>query len=406
MDTMSSSDSDSELSTSAPETPAKAAKSRHLASATKKQVKTPKQQKKRPTMSDRKKRAAGAALTKTKATKQGKTEASIPNKKGVNKKAPNFTTEEDVFLCRAFVNISQDGARGTDRKAEHFWEQVREAFVQLYEEEAEVKGDGQGAARDYNSLRNRFQKHIQKDMNEFNFFYAKAVADDPSGVTDFIELGVKYYEDYYYSPEKDCCTKKFRFHECIAILHQMPKFNPMLPQEADDDSAAGKKANKISNAMGSALTRPIGAKAAKKAEKDEFSAASVNNAKVNAMNRLADANATIAVSQQKMASTQAQMARINDRKNKLDMVRLYMDLGQPDKANEMMSQIEQDEARYAMEQHTLQFQAAAARPTDEVTITLQETTIAVGDDDISRTSSGAPIGIAENETQTQPMAEI
>ena len=36
------------------------------------------------------------------------------------KRPPNFVEEEDIILCRAIVNISQDSATGTDQTIENF----------------------------------------------------------------------------------------------------------------------------------------------------------------------------------------------------------------------------------------------------------------------------------------------
>lgn len=82
--------------------------------------------------------------------------------------------------------------------------------------------------------------------------------------------------------------------------------NPMLPQAGDeDDSAAAKKVNKIGQAMGDGLKRPIGSKAAKKLEKDALSTASIAKTKADAMSSLAKSN--------------ARMARTQERKNTLDI---------------------------------------------------------------------------------------
>jgi hypothetical protein len=52
-----------------------------------------------------------------------------------SRRPANFTAEEDVFLCRAYVNVSLDPAVGTDQSAETFWKKVKDKFTSLYKEE-------------------------------------------------------------------------------------------------------------------------------------------------------------------------------------------------------------------------------------------------------------------------------
>ena len=49
-----------------------------------------------------------------------------------------FTEDEDLFICKAFVNCTTDSIRGADQKGDDFWKRVHEKFYLLYNEEAEV----------------------------------------------------------------------------------------------------------------------------------------------------------------------------------------------------------------------------------------------------------------------------
>ncbi len=53
------------------------------------------------------------------------------------KMAPNFTTVEDLVLCKSYAAVSEDPTVGTDQTAETFWGKVFESFVLLsaYERE-------------------------------------------------------------------------------------------------------------------------------------------------------------------------------------------------------------------------------------------------------------------------------
>jgi hypothetical protein len=39
--------------------------------------------------------------------------------------ATNFTEEEDVALCRAFVNVSADPIAGAEKRSSHFWADIK-----------------------------------------------------------------------------------------------------------------------------------------------------------------------------------------------------------------------------------------------------------------------------------------
>ena len=56
----------------------------------------------------------------------------------VQKRQPRFSAEEDVFICRAFVNISCDPVTGTDQKGSLFWQKVADQVQEMYLAESDV----------------------------------------------------------------------------------------------------------------------------------------------------------------------------------------------------------------------------------------------------------------------------
>jgi hypothetical protein len=52
-----------------------------------------------------------------------------------SRRPANFTAEEDVFVCWAYVNVSLDPAVGA---AENIWKKVKDKFTWLYKEESEI----------------------------------------------------------------------------------------------------------------------------------------------------------------------------------------------------------------------------------------------------------------------------
>ena len=95
---------------------------------------------------------AAAAAKKSKAPPAKKKKAPAKKKKAVvkteedaakamaeiNSKPPNFTAQENYYLCRAWGKASEDSVVGNDRKSDAFWHKVKAVFNQLYEEEADV----------------------------------------------------------------------------------------------------------------------------------------------------------------------------------------------------------------------------------------------------------------------------
>ncbi|ETI33105.1 hypothetical protein F442_20007 [Phytophthora nicotianae P10297] len=58
---------------------------------------------------------------------------------------PNATPwshEEDIRLCSAYTNISEDGCISTDQDATHFWDQIHQLYTQLGEDSATTRKQG------------------------------------------------------------------------------------------------------------------------------------------------------------------------------------------------------------------------------------------------------------------------
>jgi hypothetical protein len=45
----------------------------------------------------------------------------------------NWTKQEDVFLCIAFVNVSEDPVVGTGQKSKEFWSRVQRACEETFQ---------------------------------------------------------------------------------------------------------------------------------------------------------------------------------------------------------------------------------------------------------------------------------
>ena len=180
-----------------------------------------------------------------------------------------FTEEEDLFICKAFVNCTTDSIRGADQKGDDFWKRVHTKFYLLYDEEAEVAIEKKWS---WKSVRNRFQKTIAKAVQKFNGYYKQVVQKEKSGWTP--QMYIDSAKEVWLSLE----GKPFKFGDCVRILHQMPKFNPNLDDEeeeavddgdlkpAAEENVKAKTHNVIGSVQGANMQRPIGAKKAKKSK--------------------------------------------------------------------------------------------------------------------------------------------
>ena len=45
-----------------------------------------------------------------------------------NKKLPNYSPDEDVWICCAFVSTSEDSIKGANQTSDTFWLSVKEKF--------------------------------------------------------------------------------------------------------------------------------------------------------------------------------------------------------------------------------------------------------------------------------------
>lgn len=76
---------------------------------------------------------------------------------GRTKASANFKADEDVMLAQAYVSVTTNAAVGTDQDGNTFWEKIRENFVRR----------GGLATRTMISLKNRFNKVLQADVNKY-----------------------------------------------------------------------------------------------------------------------------------------------------------------------------------------------------------------------------------------------
>jgi hypothetical protein len=97
-------------------------------------------------------------------------------------RSSNFVAVEDVALCKAYVNVTLNPIDGVGQKSKEFWDHNHRKYCVLLKEDnlSEALQD-----RDSESLKNQFQRQIQRKMMNVYNKYNKQVKEEcpPSEVT-------------------------------------------------------------------------------------------------------------------------------------------------------------------------------------------------------------------------------
>ena len=215
----------------------------------------------RPPLPTNKKKAKAKKKAPSKVTKAAKQQVVEEAGKVYIKADPelkaggHFTEEEDIYICKAWVSCTTDPIVGAQQKGEKFFKSVHEKMYLLYNEGAEVAIQN---TRAWDSIRNRFQKTIAPSVQKFNAYYKQAVEKNESGWTK--EMYMETAMNVWARME----GKPFKFATCTRILHEVPKFNPMIDDGEEEEGDKKPAANPVGKVMGDTIDRPIGNKKAKK----------------------------------------------------------------------------------------------------------------------------------------------
>lgn len=241
------------------------------------------------------------------------------------KKAPNFKPHEDVLLAKAYANVSTDPVNGTDQKSDAFWSSVLTKFNYLMQKLPK----SQHIHRSPESLRIRWQRTLNKEVQLFNGCYSRLLNKNPSGWNEekLTEEATKLYLE-------QSGHKEFKFEECYKILQVLPKFDPMR-SSPEKSICAISPTNCDGKVMGEGMERPIGAKKAKKMMmiKQEYEEVSV----VDSLNSF----------QNSMVEVNNRLVDVLERKQRHDIwmkqAQFYQAIGDTALAMQYMKKIEMDE---------------------------------------------------------------
>lgn len=148
-------------------------------------------------------------------------------------KTANWTEEEDVILCKAFVNATTNPIDGVEQKGHEFWGQIFEAYMQLMAQEGRPIPEG----RTQKAASRRFYRQIQPQVNVFIGALRQAKATKPSGTS---EEDIQELAEFMYSQRQggNAKTKPWMKQHCFDVLRVIPKYDPgqdaSLPEFQDN----------------------------------------------------------------------------------------------------------------------------------------------------------------------------
>ncbi len=156
----------------------------------------------------------------------------------------SWSSEEDVTLCTAWLQVSQDSIKGTDQSKETFWASIHAVFqelTQVYD-----------ANRTLDSLKCRW-KDINQEVNRFVGIVSNLFEKNISGTTD---------EDILNEAEKlynAVAKKNFAYHSSYDILTQHEKWKIRKTKRSAEKRSAEKQGSSDEKPNGKE-SRPAGAK--------------------------------------------------------------------------------------------------------------------------------------------------
>ncbi|KNE93757.1 hypothetical protein PSTG_12860 [Puccinia striiformis f. sp. tritici PST-78] len=188
-------------------------------------------------------------------------------------RAANYNSDEDVQICRSWLEITEDPLNSTNQTANTFWARVQEHYSS--------KLTGGEITRSFDSIKKRWQL-IQHAVNKCNGCYKQVKSANKSGSNNDLELSqaLKLYEATNKGTSAKTKNRLFGHLQCWHILAPSAKFNAYC---ADlEDKALGLDGANLSEIPTSEATdgsnrterpgksnRPIGTRKAKDEKAEE-----------------------------------------------------------------------------------------------------------------------------------------
>ncbi|KAA1104635.1 hypothetical protein PGT21_050359 [Puccinia graminis f. sp. tritici] len=195
------------------------------------------------------------------------------DEKSKSTRGPKYTEDEDVQLCRSWLEITEDPLNSTNQTADTFWTRVEEHFSKHLCD----------PPQSFNSLKSRWQA-VQRAINKFHGCFKQVQQANQSGASNDDQLSTAL--KLYAATEK----RSFPHLRCYHVLSNAPKWNsystdlqqnrliqskkPQTPSDTDAQSVNLSSDVTHSDAMSDAtatpsLGRPTGNKRAKEIKQEE-----------------------------------------------------------------------------------------------------------------------------------------
>jgi hypothetical protein len=204
----------------------------------------------------------------------------------------------------------------------------------------------------------------------------------PSGVNTEEEIQKVAADNY-----RDAEGHAFTFSHCVEVLHQLPKFNPMVDdvdrssdvavEVLDGDKKPAASVNKIGAPMGASLKRPPGLKKAKKELLFRDTSLSGSMVATAAMETMAESHRALVATQNRLAAIVENQTRVQIIKEQMAgeqmKCSICQGMGDDDAVRHCLSQIEILQAELAAIRAEPSAREACAvedqRPVEEVDLT-------------------------------------
>ena len=127
-----------------------------------------------------------------------------------------YSSLENLAICKAWIQVSEDPIAGKDQKGEAFFSKVFSFFLKNMEKENDPLAKGRTAC----GVKNRWSK-LNHDINVFNGHYGTTISTEKSGweTDDYVTAALELYA----SSSKD--GKSFAFLNCWSYLKNFPKWS-------------------------------------------------------------------------------------------------------------------------------------------------------------------------------------
>jgi hypothetical protein len=134
-------------------------------------------------------------------------------------RSSNYTIDEDIWLCRAFVKASLNAKAGVGMKRDTFWSNIKNDFdaIQAIEREEDDDDSGVIELKKQDSLYQRFGRKIAPEVKRFLAVRATNKENSGENQEAYNARLLVLHEMKYSSP--------FKFLHCVPYLEDLPNFS-------------------------------------------------------------------------------------------------------------------------------------------------------------------------------------